>query len=162
MPEPTSRNTLDFLAAVLDLLAAADVRALVFGGWAEELTGLAAPRPHGDVDLLFPAPSLAAVDRFVRVEGNGHEIRGKRFAHKRAFKINDVAVEVTLVESDGKGPLTRFWGDVLFRWQSPLGESVPTAARPLPVASRANLIRYRALHQTTEPWRWRDPACLVD
>jgi hypothetical protein len=161
MPFHTAPNTPDVLVGVLDRLQAAGIAALVSGGWAEELRGLVSPRPHGDIDLLYPALSFAAVERFIRTEAGVEEIRGKRFAHKRAFVTAGVAVEVTLVESDGEGPFTRFWGDVLFRWLPPLGGPVPVAQRSLPVVSPANLVRYRALHAATEPWRWRDAASRV-
>jgi hypothetical protein len=156
-------NDLDLVAFAVDRLAAAGAPTLVFGGWAEELTGLVAPRSHADIDLLLPAPSLAAADRLVAA-GGAFEIRGKRFAHKRAFVISGVTVEVTLVQNKDEAPVTHFWGDIPYRWLVPLDEPEPvlTSVRPLAVVSRENLIQYRRSHHTTQPWRWRDPASLVD
>jgi hypothetical protein len=160
---PVGLNDLDLLALVVDRLEAAGAGVLVFGGWAEELLRLTPPRPHADIDLLLPAASFAAVDRFLAAAVNApKEIRAKRFAHKRAFRLNGVTIEITLVEHDG-GPVTRFWGDIAFRWLVPLGRAEPASGmvRPLPVVTRENLVHYRRFHRLRQPWRWRDPASIV-
>lgn len=127
------------------------------GGWAEELLQLVPPRPHRDVDLLLPADSFVAFDRFLAsAECYGwREIVAKRFAHKRAFLAQGVMVEFTLV---GSGLITNFWGDVAFHWLDPLAHSRPIEIDGFtaPLVSAANLLRYRQLHRTTEPWRWRE------
>ena len=126
---------------------------------------MAPPRPHRDIDLLLPAPSFAALDRLLAASARTlPEIRAKRFAHKRAFTLESVAVEVTLVEDADGSPMTRFWGDVPFRWLAPLAmsELVAPASHPFALVSTENLVRYRALYATTQPWRWRDPGSLVD
>ena len=41
----------------------------VFGGWAEELSGISPPRLHKDVDLLYPAKDFELVDDIVRRSG---------------------------------------------------------------------------------------------
>lgn len=66
-------------------------------------------------------------------------------------------VEFTLVEP---GPVTHFWGDVEFRWLLPPAHdgTIESDGVALPIVSAANLLRYRELHRTTEPWRWREPA----
>ncbi len=163
MPDRVADNNLDLLASIVDRLAEAGIEVLVFGGWAEELTGLSPPRPHRDIDLLLPAPSFAAVDRLIAADRSS-EIRGKRFAHKRALRIGDIAVEITRVDRGAEGPVTLFWGDTPFRWLAPLGEPEPvrTAVGSFAVVSRDNLVRYRALHHTTQPWRWRDPASRLN
>jgi hypothetical protein len=161
------QNDLDLLALVVDHMDAAGAGVLVFGGWAEELLGLSPPWPHRDIDLLLPAVSLAPVDRLLATAATAlEEVRPKRFAHKRAFRIKGTTVEITLVEHDRDGPVTRFWGDVSFRWLVPLGcaEPVPSAnaGQCFSVATPANLAHYRQRHHATQPWRWRDPASLVD
>ena len=50
-------NDLAFVERVQAMLRAYGVETWVFGGWGEELRGLAAPREHVDVDLLYPADS---------------------------------------------------------------------------------------------------------
>ncbi|MDQ7248154.1 nucleotidyltransferase domain-containing protein [Dongia sedimenti] len=149
-------NDREFLKRVFARLQHAGFAPLLFGGWAEELLGLAPARVHRDVDLLLPADSFAALDRFLgsAAAGDWREIAAKRFAHKRALLAEGVMVEFTLVEP---GPVTRFWGDVEFRWLEPLAHDGPLAIDgvALPTVSAANLLRYRELHRTTEPWRWR-------
>ena len=156
-------NDLHLLAAVMDRLEAAGAGVLVFGGWAEELVGLSRPRPHGDIDLLLPASSFESVDRFLAATEAPDEIRPKRFWHKRAFRTRGVLVEITLVEHDGDGPVTRFWGDAPFRWLVPLERREPAAGpvRGFPVVTPENLARHRRLYRTTQPWRWRDPGSRV-
>ncbi len=154
-----SANNLDFLNRVLARLQRAGFAPLVFGGWAEELLGLSPARAHRDIDLLLPATSFAALDRFLgsAAAEDWREIAAKRFAHKRALLAEGVMVEFTLVEP---GPVTHFWGDVEFRWLLPLAHdgTIAIDGVTLPTVSAANLLRYRELHRTTEPWRWRAPA----
>jgi hypothetical protein len=161
---PVGLNDLDLLALVVDRLDAAGAGVLVFGGWAEELLSLASPRPHADIDLLLPAATFAPVDRFLAAAADApEEIRAKRFAHKRAFRLNGVTIEITLVEHDCDGPVTRFWGDIAFRWLVPLGQAEPASSmvRPLPVVTQENLVHYRRFHRVRQPWRWHDPASII-
>lgn len=81
----------------------------------------------------------------------------KRFAHKRAFVLHGMLVELLLVEPDAAGPVTWFWGELPLRWRQPLA----AAAGPLPLASADNLRLYRQRHRSLEPWRWRDPRSRV-
>jgi hypothetical protein len=157
-------NTPEFLVHVLDRLEKAGLAPLVFGGWAEALLGLSAPRPHGDVDLLLPATSFTGLESALSARPEWREVRGKRFAHKRAFENEGVLVELTLVQDAAAGPVTFFWGDVPFHWLAPLAEATPVMidGRTCAVASAANLVRYRQLHRATQPWRWRDPISAVD
>jgi hypothetical protein len=157
-------NDLPLLLRVLAMLRAAGLAPLVSGGWAEELLRLVEPRVHRDIDLLLSANSFAGLDRLL-AEGSGAfaEIRAKRFAHKRAFLFEGVMVELTLVESGQDGPVTLFWGDVVFRWLTPLAAAEPLTVGGVSVVvvSVANLMHYRQMHHTTEPWRWKDAGVLV-
>jgi aminoglycoside-2''-adenylyltransferase len=126
-------NDLDFLLRVVDRLRSEGVRTWVCGGWGEELRGLQPPRPHRDVDLLYPGRDWARVD--------GLEldwIPGKRADATRAFVIDAVMVKLTLVERDECGWFTRSpqhrhdWPDDVFS----------TSGR-LPVASAAALAGHR-------------------
>jgi hypothetical protein len=58
-------NNCEFLKHVLERLQQHGFASLIFGGWAEELLQLVPPRPHRDVDLLLPADSFVAFDRFL-------------------------------------------------------------------------------------------------
>ncbi len=152
-------NDRSFLRALMAQMQVSGLAPMVFGGWAEELLGLAPRRPHRDVDLLLPAESLEALDRFIGSQEYWDEIAAKRFAHKRAVLIDGVMVEFTWV---APGLVTPFWGDVTFHWLDPLAHGAPVEIDgfSFPIVSAPNLQRYRALHRTTEPWRWREASPL--
>lgn len=143
-------------------LSDAGIHCLLFGGWAEEALGLCPPRPHKDIDLLLPDWSFDKLHHFIADSPNDlKEIALKRFAHKRAFVLDGLMVEVLLVQEESGVAWTSFWGDVRFEWALPLAEYCNLDGHRLPVASRDNLRRYRANHRSTEPWRWRNPASLT-
>jgi len=102
-------NDLDFVQDVVQMLGVRGVKVWVFGGWAEQLVGLAPPRRHVDVDLLYPAQSFDALDALDLpwIE--------KRSAHKRAFAHDGVMVEVFLMKRDDLGFYTELPGGT-FRW----------------------------------------------
>jgi hypothetical protein len=159
MPEP---NTVSRVVDVMRRLGDGGAPCLLFGGWAEEAFGLCQPRPHADIDLLLPAPSFQALDRLLATAPSDfQEIALKRFAHKRAFLFDGLMVEAVLVQQEDGTAFTWFWDDVRFEWLAPLADDCLLGGHWLPAASRENLQRYRALHRSTEPWRWRDPASLV-
>jgi hypothetical protein len=62
----TIMNDKKFLKNVLQTLQDDQLVVWLFGGWAEELHGLSVPRPHGDVDLLCPAPDFRKIDSFLQ------------------------------------------------------------------------------------------------
>lgn len=115
----------------------------VFGGWAEELSGLIEPRAHSDVDLLLRAAGFAALDAFVAAAPDLVEIPEKRFPHKRAFEHRGVRVELFLVARDADGWPTRFWGTTCYRWpENVWGEEIDG----LPVASVEAVTGFRRDH----------------
>ncbi len=95
-------NDVAFVERAVSLLASKGVDTWVFGGWGEELRGLIYPRPHADLDLLYPAPTWAGVDA-LRLDW----IEGQRFTWKRAFVLEETMVELFLVEHDERGWHTR-------------------------------------------------------
>jgi hypothetical protein len=123
-------NDLAFVLRVVDLLASHGLRTWVSGGWGEELRGLRAPRVHAGVDLLYPAPDFARLD-VLDLEW----VDARRFAHKRAFVLDAVLVEVLLVARDAEG-----WHTGVHRWPS----DVFVSGGRLPVASAEALGSYRA------------------
>ena len=131
-------NDLAFVERVLALLADEGIAAWVFGGWAEELLGLAESRPHGDLDLLVRADDWQVVDGLL---AQLDEIQAKRFEHKRAFVLDGVMVELFLVRRDAEGLFTTFWGA-----RRPWPENTLDGGGPLPVASSAAVAGYRAHH----------------
>jgi len=131
-------NDLQFVERTLSLLADEGIEARVFGGWAEELLGLAEPRPHGDLDLLVAGDDWRGVDRLLeRLD----EIEAKRFEHKRAFVLEGVTVELFLVRRDDAGLFTSFW-DVRRPWP----DDTLDDDGELPLASAAAVAGYRAQH----------------
>ena len=136
-------NDLAFVRATVNRLDAAGVRCLLFGGWAEDLLGLAAPRAHKDLDLLYAAPSFARVDALLAADAELAEITAKRFAHMRAFETGGVMVELFLVQWDPDGWHTTINGA---RHDWPAKRLFVTRAAGLRAASPAALASYRVAH----------------
>lgn len=61
----SSYNTLELVQSVVEDLVVAGFDIRVFGGWAEELQGLEAPRPHRDIDLLVIEPNEVLLDSYL-------------------------------------------------------------------------------------------------
>jgi hypothetical protein len=117
----------------LRVLEREGVRAWVAGGWAEQLRGLCAPRPHADIDLLLPAPRFDLLDAI-----DLDWIDAKRYPWKRAFSLDEVMVEVLLVECDDRGRFSAVRGR-RHRWPADVLGSVGRTR----VASAAALRSYR-------------------
>ena len=135
-------NDTTFLMKVTSLLDDALVNVWLFGGWAEELQGLAPARGHRDVDLLYPAQDFDRVDALIRTEPVLVEIVAKRFAHKRAFLLDGVMVELFLVRADADGYCTDLPGGVTHRWPADVFDERQLGMR---VASVAALAGYRRM-----------------
>ena len=124
---------LDFVLRAVDRLRSDGIRTWVCGSWADELRGLAPPRDHPDLDLLYPARDWRRVDLL----GLDWADR-RRVTWKRSFEFDGTPVELYLVERDAEGWFTRragrrhAWPDDVFA----------THGR-LPVASTAALLGYR-------------------
>jgi hypothetical protein len=130
-------NDLEFVLHVVDRLRSEGICTWVCGGWAEELRGLALPRPHLDVDLLYPARDWSRVD--------GLEldwIPGKRAHAKRAFVLDGVLVELILVERDKRG-----WFTQKPRYRHDWPDDVFATRGRLPVASTTALAGYRRAYR---------------
>jgi hypothetical protein len=108
------RPDLPFVLELADLLDAAGLRTWLAGGWAEELRGLSPPRPHADVDLLYPGPDFERVDRYVS-DAPVEELAGQRRRHERGFVLDGVRVELLLVQRDSTGWFTPLPGGA-HRW----------------------------------------------
>jgi hypothetical protein len=127
-------NDRAFVARVVAMLAAHGVEVWVFGGWAEEMLGLAPPRPHADIDLLVAADDWTQVDS-IELD----QIAAKRFPHKRAFVLEGVMVELFLVQCDEHGLFTTFWNT-----RQPWPPDTLDDSGALPLASPASVRGYRA------------------
>ncbi|XHC12420.1 hypothetical protein ABWH98_06170 [Labrenzia sp. ac12] len=155
-------NSREKVAIVITSLQQAGIDCHLFGGWAEEVLGLRAPSAHGDIDLLYCGTDFKEFDTALRELPQFEEVPQKRFRHKRAFQFSGTLCEFTLVQGADKQPLTLFWGDVPFVWESPLlyASSIEVGGQPVSVVSAANLKRYREHHKETEPHRWSEPQAL--
>ena len=131
-------NDLAFVKNLMQLYSRAGIAVWLFGGRAEELSGVAEPRDHHDVDLLCLAESFAQVDDFI-VRHALAEIPEKHMPHKRAVLVNDVLVEILLVQGDETGFFT-----ILFdrRWDWP-SDIFTEGSQDPPMASRSSLVSYR-------------------
>lgn len=132
----------------IELLESVGVRTWLCGGWAEERRGLIPPRPHTDVDLLYPAPTFDVLDRSLQ-SGTLHEIAAKRFHHKRAFDLLGTMVEVVLLEPAGAGHVTNFWNVLRFEWPHDTLSDIDGSR----VASPSALNQYRQWHDHVDAVR---------
>jgi hypothetical protein len=136
-------NNKEFLFAVLDDLQALPIA--VFGGWAEEILGLAQARPHSDVDLLLACEDFTALEAMLNTDERYTGIPEKRFSHKRAYEKNGIRIEVILVNPNTLR--TTFFDHLTFTWPADaLLHRSQFGGRLIPVASRAALELYRKEH----------------
>lgn len=148
-------NSANTILSILDTLTGAGFATCLFGGWAEEVLKLARPSRHSDIDLLLVAPSWDRLVHHNPLSGLGFtEIPAKRLPHKRAYICLDLMVELFLVQPNGDRLETLFWGDVTYIWSSPLYCEGILAGRTIQCTSIENLVRFRAEHYSTQPWRW--------
>lgn len=129
-------NDRRLLQAVISDLVEAGISALVFGGWAEELQAMATARPHRDIDLLLIDPGDTVLEEFL---SKRHEIKEKRFSHKRALVVSGVLIELFIARRKGDELVTCFWDQLLWKWPRGLEATVAD----LPVASEPALVAYR-------------------
>lgn len=132
-------NDIHHVRTVMNLLEEQGVTTWLFGGWAEELLGMAEPRDHHDVDLLYLAINFDPVDRFLRT-GAVQEIVPKRLPHKRAFMFDGVMTEIIIVQPN---LTTTFWDQTCYAWPSDVFNHRHDRIR---LASPASLSRYRSVH----------------
>lgn len=145
-PEPT----FDFVLGIIRRLAQAQIATWLCGGWAEELWGLCSPRPHQDVDLLYPAPTFARLDQWLASTTDLSDIPAKRFSHKRAVLCEDIMIEVVLLEPDeGGGYLTNFFNQSYqLVWPHDTLSLLFVRGQRVPVASAEALRLYRQQHRS--------------
>lgn len=109
-------NDLPFLITTIELLENQGINTILFGGWAEEMTGVIKPRAHKDIDLLYISNDFSKVDSFIKKNKGVKEIEEKRFPHKRAFFLNGIMVELILIEQKQEIYITNFWNLYSFTW----------------------------------------------
>jgi hypothetical protein len=144
-------NDLDFVLRAVDLLWLHKVRTWIFGGWGEELRGLAPQREHVDLDLLYPARDWSRVDaldlEWIDADWiapdliNPDLINPTHLPWKRAFRLDGIMVELFRADRDELG-----WFTQLQRRRHDWPADVFAANGRLPVASRDALAGYRFAH----------------
>jgi hypothetical protein len=146
-----TQNTLTFVLTLMQRLAYAQIETWLAGGWAEELRELSSPRPHRDIDLLYPAANFHSVDQWLANTNELSEIPMKRFSHKRAFLCEQVMVEmILLVPQRGRHVTSFFGGRYHFIWPDDTLSFLQAGGHSLPVASSQALSLYRSEHQQIE------------
>lgn len=145
-----AENTLEALADVVKILADAEIKTWLFGGWAEELLEICLPRPHKDIDLLYPAHSFEILDKFLRPQETVIEVQAKRFTHKRAFRWQGILVEVFLVRFESGAFVTDFFGMLPFVWPQDMLSHERELDKEWRIASPATLRLYRERHSDIE------------
>jgi hypothetical protein len=147
-----SANTLPFVLATLERFHIARLPVWLFGGWAEEVWSMSAPRTHHDIDLLYVAHTFDRLDQFIDHTSAVTEICAKRFSHKRALLYQGVMIEFLLVEPQIEGYLSRFFTNLYeLVWpRDVLSYQLPIQALEVPIASKAALETYRHNHTYIE------------
>lgn len=138
------KNTLDFVLEVQAILKKNQITTWIFGGWAKELWHIIPPRPHKDVDLLYPAENFNLVDDFLTRNPDCIEIKPKHFMHKRAFNYKGIMVELFLVNKDGYDFITNFWGTTKYIWP----RNILSQKEKLNVASKEALTSFDSDHDS--------------
>lgn len=149
-------HAFDFVLGIMSRLAQAQIATWLSGGWAEELWGMYPPRPHRDVDLLYPAPHFAHLDRWLTRAVDCSVIEAKQFSHKRAFLCEQVMIEVVLLEPEqGGGYLTNFFNRrYQLLWPPQTLSMLSVRGWKVPVASDEALRLYRQHHhQVTQAYQ---------
>jgi hypothetical protein len=142
------KNNREFLLNIMDELTSAGMETWVFGGWAEELRGISAPRDHADIDLLYPAPDLNDLDAYISSKHDWAEIPGKRFPHKRAITCAGIMVEFFLVQNDERARYTDFFRRYRFDWPEDTFEhKLEIRGKSMPVAGKQALHKYRKVYE---------------
>ena len=155
MQTPTD-YTFDFVLGIMGRLAQAQIATWLSGGWAEELRGMCPPRPHRDVDLLYPAPHFARLDQWLARTADLSAIPAKQFSHKRAFLCEHIMIEVVLLEPEQKGGyLTNFFNRrYQLTWPHNTLSLLSVRDQDVPVASDEALRLYRHHHHSiTQAYR---------
>jgi hypothetical protein len=143
--EIVTANSLPFLLQCVQQLSDAGIATWVAGGWAEELWGMIEPRPHGDIDLLYPAEDFSRLDSYIASRADIQEIDLKRFSHKCAVLLHGVMIEFFLLERSETGFVTNFFGSrSVLHWPAKtLGHVTLATGEQIPVARMDALHAFR-------------------
>ncbi|HEY9660448.1 MAG TPA: hypothetical protein V6C65_18500 [Allocoleopsis sp.] len=135
-------NSKTVLHEVINFLEEDGITTWIFGGWAEELLGMAEPRSHKDIDLLYSAKTFERIDSLLRKNDQLREVTEKHFNHKRAFLYKNVLTEVLLVQTENGRKYTNFWAKNKFYWPDNTLDNNGSYR----IASQSALQKYRKNH----------------
>ena len=111
-----TKNNIEFVSDVVRLLESQQIKAYLFGGWAEEVHKLVKPREHSDVDLMIIDTNFSKIDVFLSKNNEIEEVIGKRFSHKRAFEYKGMLCEIFLAQEDQSGYFSHFFDTMNLYW----------------------------------------------
>lgn len=149
-------NTRSKLLEIVTKLESKGLEIIVFGGWSAELQKLEKTRPHSDIALLILDKNFNSLVQLIN--SNNWEIV-KSYAHKKAFLIDCIMVEVFLVKMDDSKFTTEFIGEersVIFHWPDQLFAETATRDGNLKVATKDAMAKYRKNHKiihSNSPWK---------
>jgi len=148
MSNTAFHNSLETVHTIMQHLAHAQMATWLFGGWAEELHALCPPRPHQDIDLLYPAQDFTHLDQWLTTTRDFSIISAKRFSHKRALLYKQIMIELFLLEPQQESYITRFFDNTFqLIWPTNTLDLLFVANRSIPLASVQALSLYRQKHQ---------------
>ncbi len=137
-------NNIQFLLSIIERLKHGNLPVWLFGGWAEELLELAPSRKHRDIDFLYRDDNFLSLERWATAQNNLREITQKRFAHKRAYELEGIMIEFTLV----KNYKTNFFDAYKFTWpKDTFDTNLTIYGLSISIASIKSLNVYRNSHK---------------
>jgi len=131
---------------MVERLERAGIDCVIFGGWANELTGAITPRSHKDLDLLYIADNFERVDAFMHSQRDIAEIPAKHFPHKRAFLCEGVMTEILLLSPKKTSFVTRFWNEFELEWPELSTVYITIQGRKL-IVSAPHVVEYYQKHE---------------
>jgi hypothetical protein len=130
-------NDLQLVRRVLAELKAEGFEPLLFGGWGEEVLGLATRRIHEDVDVVLVDPSIPVLDVFVAARD---EIVDGHLSHKRVYLYDGVKIELFIAQRSGDSLETIFWDRLCWAWPDDMRSVIVDG---LPLAPEAAFRSFR-------------------
>lgn len=112
-----SWNDLAFVRQTMQVLHHRGIITWLFGGWAEEVLGLAPPRQHHDPDLLYPVGKFGRGRCLLAGGQDLTAIPAKHLPHKHAFVRLGIMTELILLRPvPGPAWITDFWNQGSYQW----------------------------------------------
>ena len=139
-----AENNQSFVVEVISIFLKHQVLLHVFGGWAEELTGIRPCSAHKDVDFICVDEGTRKIDSILSEISVFAEIEQKRFSHKRAFMYKGIMIEIFLARRYVSHCYIDLWGRYKICWlESRMSQLIPDAYSTISVVSPDVLQLYR-------------------